>query len=84
MAQEVVDKPTGGAPSPPVARVTVNLPARVWNDLTSMAERKQISKTEALRQAISTHAIIDRAREEGARVVIERADGTREVIVFAY
>jgi hypothetical protein len=74
----------GGGAAPPVARVTVNLPARVWNELATLADRKQISKTEALRQAISTHAIIDRAREEGARVVIERPDGSREVMVFAY
>ena len=73
----------GGA-APPVARVTVNLPARVWSELATMADRKQISKTEALRQAITTHAIVDRAREEGAKVVIERSDGTREVVVLAY
>jgi hypothetical protein len=84
MAQ-VADKQRDTASStPPVARVTVNLPARVWNDLARLADRKQISKTDALRQAIATSVCIEEAREEGAHVIIERPDGTRERMLFAY
>ena len=84
MAQ-AADQQTGPASStPPVARVTVNLPARVWSDLARLADRKQISKTDALRQAIATAVCIDEACEEGARVIIERPDGTKERMLFAY
>jgi hypothetical protein len=84
MAQ-VAEQQNGPASStPPVARVTVNLPARVWKDLADLAERKQISKTDALRQAIATAVCIEEAREQGASVIIERPDGVRERILFAY
>ena len=82
---EVAEQHKGPASStPPVARVTVNLPARVWKDLADLADRKQISKTDALRQAIATAVCIEQAREDGASVIIERADGTRERMLFAY
>jgi hypothetical protein len=72
------------ASSPAVARVTVNLPARVWEDLGRIADECQISKTEVLRQAISTEVLLRKIRSEGADVCIRRPDGTLERMVFTY
>jgi hypothetical protein len=72
------------ASSPAVARVTVNLPARVWDELGRIANESQISRTEALRQAINTEVVLRKVRSEGADVCIRRPDGTLERMVFTY
>ena len=38
----------------PIARVTVNLPYRVWEVVGELADQQGVSKTEVLRRAIST------------------------------
>jgi metal-responsive CopG/Arc/MetJ family transcriptional regulator len=64
--------------------VTVNLPARVWDELGRIANESQISRTEALRQAINTEVVLRKVRSEGADVCIRRPDGTLERMVFTY
>jgi hypothetical protein len=70
--------------TPRLARLTVNLPWRVWQALMQIAEELQISKTEALRRAISTDVFRREIEREGGRFVIEWPDGTRERISFPY
>ena len=67
-----------------VARVTVNLPVKVWEALSRMADEKGISKTEALRQAISTEVYLYEARKASGKILIERPDGITERVVFNY
>jgi hypothetical protein len=76
--------PASPEPPPAVARVSVNLPWKVWEVLEAMAKEDQITRTEALRRAISTEAYIWRARREGANVLIEKPDKTVERVVFPY
>lgn len=76
--------PATPEPPPTVARVTVNLPVSCWNVVTQMAETSQISKTDYLRQAITTEAYLRKARQEGAEVFLRRPDGLVEKVVFSY
>lgn len=77
--------PRGGVrPKPGIAKVTVNLPWKVWEALVALAEEDQVSKTEALRRAISTEVFRHAIEREGSRLIVEKADGTRERIHFPY
>ncbi len=67
-----------------VVKVTVNLPVKVWKALTDIAEEEHISKTEALRRAISTEVFRRLVEKEGASLVVEKDDGTRERVRFPY
>lgn len=54
----------------PVARVTVNFPARVWSEVNRMADEQSISRTEALRRCISTEAFRRQVEAGLAELVI--------------
>ncbi len=69
---------------PAVAKLTVNLPWKVWEALRTMAEEDGISKTEALRRCISTEVFRRSIEKEGGRLVVERPDGTKERVHFPY
>lgn len=77
------DMTTASSPTT-VAKVTVNLPMKVWAELSRVAEECQTTKTEALRQAIATHLLLRKVRQEGAEILIRRGDGTVERVLFAY
>lgn len=64
-----------------VARVTVNLPSQVWAALTKLAERLRISKTEALRRAITTYVFLMKQQDDGKEILL-RKDGNVERIIF--
>jgi predicted transcriptional regulator len=65
-----------------MAKITVNLPDEVVKAIEEMARSRGISKTEALRQAVSLSSFLDRERKEGARLLIERPEGggVRELV----
>lgn len=65
-------------------QIHVRLPARLWEQLCDAANEDGIAKTQALIQAISTELFLRSARRKGAQLVLERADGTVERIVFPY
>lgn len=69
---------------PAIAKVTVNLPWKVWEALVALADEDQVSRTEALRRAISTEVFRHAIQREGSRLVVEKEDGTRERIHFPY
>lgn len=72
------------APEATIARVTVNLPAKVWKALEAAAELDGITRTEALRRAISVDIFIREAVKGGSRILVESCSGKTEVIVFPY
>ena len=65
-----------------MVKVTVNLPEQVVEALEQMARDENVTKTEALRRAISTEKYLRDAQGEGSKVLIEEKDGTVERIVF--
>ncbi len=72
------------APESRIVRLTVNLPVKVWKALEAMAEEDGISKTEALRRAISTEAFRREIDKEGSQLVIQTAGGNLERVRFPY
>jgi hypothetical protein len=63
-------------------RTTVNLPEREYEALKELADRREISFTHALRQAIQTELLIQRLVDEGANFVVQPEDGQLERLVF--
>lgn len=75
-----------GYPPPPthdVVKLTVNLPSRVWQAVLDLAAFYGVSKTEALRRAISTEHFRMQVEQDGGRLLVER-DGKVERVVFPY
>ena len=68
----------------PVARVTVNLPLKVWEAVEEVARKDGITRTEALRRAISVDLYLREQVDQGSYIIVEKPDGTRERIVFPY
>ncbi len=66
------------------ARITVNLPTRVWDSLTGSARTDGISRTEALRRAVCVYLFFVERIRTGSEVILERPDGETERVVFPY
>jgi metal-responsive CopG/Arc/MetJ family transcriptional regulator len=79
-----VPAPPATVATPAVARVSVNLPLKVWEALEEIAKQDQISRTEALRRAISTEVYMWKARRSGAQILVEQPDKSVERVVFPY
>lgn len=74
-----------GKPHPiQYAKVTVNLPMKIWHAVEQMAEDEDIAKTEALRRCISTEVFRRQVESEGGTLVVRRADGETELVRFYY
>ena len=66
----------------PVKKLTVNLPAASFDLLKEIAERREITLTEALRQSIEVNALLRKEVEGGATILLERQHGpARELIL---
>jgi predicted transcriptional regulator len=63
-------------------KVTVNLSPQVVKALEALAEEEGITKTEALRKAISTEKFLHEEKKKGSRILIEDTDQKiREIII---
>jgi predicted transcriptional regulator len=60
---------------PGVVRLSVNLSPEVAQVLREMADKRGITVTEALRQAISTEKFISESIEKGEKILIEGPKG---------
>lgn len=67
-----------------VARVTVNLPLKVWEEVERMAREKVTTRTEILRRAISTEVFRDGIEKSGGLLLVEKPNGTLERVHFGY
>lgn len=63
-------------------RTTVNLPEAEHEALKALADRREISFTHALRQAIQSELFIQRLVDEGARLVVQTDGGDLQQLVF--
>jgi hypothetical protein len=63
-------------------KTTVNLPEAEYEDLKSLAGRREISFTHALRQAIQSELFIQRLVDEGAALLAQTPGGELQRIVF--
>ena len=62
-------------------RVIVNLPAPAVEALEGLAAKRQTTKTEILRHAISLEQQLDHEIDQGARILIEKDDKFSKLIV---
>jgi predicted transcriptional regulator len=67
-----------------MAKVTFNLPDEVVNKLDQLAQEQSVSKTEALRRAISTEDFVRQERGAGNEIVIGRPGGKSRRVRFSY
>jgi hypothetical protein len=63
-------------------KTTVNLPEAEYDDLKTLATRREISFTHCLRQAIQSELFIQRLVDEGATLLAQSAAGDLQRIVF--
>src|SRR5690348_7366451 len=66
----------------PTTKTTINLPTEEIDAVKELAERRHISFTHALRQAIQTELFIQGLIDEGAKLLAQTADGDLERLVF--
>jgi hypothetical protein len=64
-------------------RTTVKLPESEYEELKWLADRRDISFTHALRQAIQTELLMQRIVDEGAKFLVQPKDGEVQQLVFA-
>jgi hypothetical protein len=63
-------------------RTTVNLPESEYEALKSLADRREISFTHALRQAIQSELFIQGLVDDNAKLVVQTEDGELQQLVF--
>lgn len=63
-------------------RTTVKLPEAEYEALKELADRREISFTHALRQAIQTELFTQQLVDEGAKQLVQTADGQVQQLVF--
>jgi hypothetical protein len=62
----------------------MNLPVRVWEHLTALANAMGTSRTEAVRRCISTEVWRYETCQDGSQLMVRRPDGTLEAVHFPY
>lgn len=67
----------------PIKKLTVNLPASSFDLLKELAERREITLTEALRQSIEVNALLRKELEGGSTILLERQDGPVRQLVLS-
>ena len=65
-----------------VVKTTVNLPAEALDAIRHIAERRGITMTEAIRQAIATEKFLFDAQKEGGKLLIEERDKKVKQIIL--
>lgn len=61
-------------------KFSINLPDDTVQALRELAERRQVSVTHALRQAIATEAYLDEQIRQGAKILIEIKGRVKEIV----
>ena len=71
--------PATQAPPDAVRKVTVNFAPEAYDTLATIARSRNISLSEALRQAISLMAFVVNETKAGSKILISRNGETREL-----
>jgi hypothetical protein len=66
-----------------IVKTTVNLPSEELDALKQLAERRSVSVTHALRQAIQTELFVQRLVDQGGTLLVQSADGDLQQLVFS-
>lgn len=63
-------------------RTTVNLPESEYEAMKDLADRREISFTHGLRQAIQSELFIQSLVDRGAKLLVQEAQGDVQQLVF--
>jgi hypothetical protein len=63
-------------------KTTVNLPEADYRELKALADRRDISFTHALRQAIQSELYIQSLADSDAKLLVQDAQGALQQLVF--
>lgn len=76
------DAAASGLNAGAIVKVSINLPKLELDELRELAERRQITVTAALREAIAAKVFLDEARASGSSILVRDNDGTLREVVF--
>lgn len=62
-------------------RISADLPQQTYELLEALTEDQERTKTEVLRRAVELEKTFQDILQDGDRVVVEKSDGTRIVLV---
>ena len=62
-------------------RVNVEFPDKVYGELDDLSHAKNKSKAQVLRDAIAMEAWIEKIRQDGGRLLVERNGQVTEVVL---
>jgi predicted transcriptional regulator len=65
-------------------KTSVNLPDETIDALRELAEKRQTTLTEVLRQAVSTEKFFDTTIGRGGKILIEEPDKKQKQVIFKY
>jgi predicted transcriptional regulator len=65
-------------------KTSVNLPDETIDALRELAEKRQTTLTEVLRQAVSTEKFFDTTITRGGKILIEEPDKKQKQVIFKY
>lgn len=71
-----------GAKKSAYKRLTINLTPELHAELTERAERRGLSITDLIRRAVALDKFVDDNLQQGGRVLVERAEEVREVVLI--
>jgi len=80
-----VDEPSESQESdsePGRVKLTVNLPEREMQMLRKIANRRDISLTDAVRRAIAMEQLVEEVNQEGGKLLVERSDRSIQQLVL--
>lgn len=66
-----------------VTKVSVNLPDEVVEVVRNLATRRNTTRTEVFRRAISNHKFIQDELDKGSKILIEDSSGNVKEVVYA-
>ena len=72
---------TVSKPKSKSVKISANLPRAELELLRNLAERLGINMTDVLRNAILLEDFIQKAREDGSKVIIKRKDGAMQELL---
>jgi hypothetical protein len=81
MANAVTDTTAPVTSVQATKRVNVNFALPTYQTLEKIAERKDVSISQALRQSIALTDYIERAMDEGATILIKRGEALTELFI---
>lgn len=67
---------------PDITKATFNLPRHELDALRQLADRRSISVTQALRQALVTELYIQSLADHGSKLLVQDPEGSIQELVF--